>query len=98
MSAVIKQNTMRLAEFISENLDLIIGRWEVFAATCLPAASKMEALELRNHSKQILQAIAKDLQTPQTSAARSEKSMGRAPVVIGAPETAAQTHAVLRAR
>src|SRR5690606_2204141 len=34
----------------------------------------------------------------QTREAQSEKSKGRAPTQAGAPETAAQTHAVLRAR
>lgn len=89
---------MRLAPFINQNVEIIIARWEVFAATCLPAAARMDSLELRNHSRQILLAVAKDIETPQTSKAQSEKSMGRAPVVIGAPETAAETHAILRAK
>jgi hypothetical protein len=42
--------------------------------------------------------VAKDLQTAQTREARHEKSVGRAPAPIDATETAAQTHALLRAR
>jgi signal transduction histidine kinase len=42
--------------------------------------------------------VAQDLSTPQTKEAQAEKSKGRAPKLIGVPETAAQTHAVLRAR
>jgi signal transduction histidine kinase len=58
----------------------------------------MKSLALRDHAQQILEAVAKDLPTSQTREAQAEKSMGRAPGLIGAPETAAQTHALLRAR
>jgi signal transduction histidine kinase len=58
----------------------------------------MTSLALRDHAQPILEAVAKDLSTAQTREAQSEKSKGRAPEVVGAPETAAQTHAVLRAR
>jgi len=44
------------------------------------------------------EAVAKDLSTPQPRQAQIDKSWGKAPKLIGAPETAAQTHAVLRAR
>ena len=57
----------------------------------------MTRLALRDHARQILEAVAADIETPQTSLEQSEKSKGRAPRVMGAPETAAQTHAVLRA-
>lgn len=89
---------MRLHEFIVRELDTIVAQWEAFAATQTPAASHMSRLELRDHAKPILLAIARDLQTPQTRDEQSEKSMGRAPVSENAPETAAQTHALLRAR
>jgi signal transduction histidine kinase len=89
---------MRLADFILHDKDAILADWESFAATLLPAAARMAPLALRDHAPSILEAIAKDLRTPQTRAEQSEKSMGRAPTVAGAPETAAQTHAVLRAQ
>jgi signal transduction histidine kinase len=85
---------MRLAEFILHNMEAILAEWEAFAATLLPAALGMPPL----HAQPILEAVAKDLSTPQTREAQSEKSKGRAPQVAGAPETAAQTHAVLRAQ
>src|SRR5918992_1405438 len=44
------------------------------------------------------EAFAKDISTPQTDKAQAEKSKGRAPKLTGAAETAAQAHAVLRAR
>src|SRR5512143_3720024 len=89
---------MRLADFIIRNTEAILAEWETFAASLLPAASGMTSLALRDHAKQILEAVAKDMSTPQTKDAQSEKSKGNAPKLLGAPETAAQTHAVLRAR
>ena len=89
---------MRLADFILRNMETILGEWEAFAATLLPAAAGMTSLALRDDAKQILEAVAKDLSTPQTKEAQAEKSKGRAPKLTGASETAAQTHAVVRAR
>ncbi|MEX3859720.1 ATP-binding protein [Paraburkholderia sp. BR10923] len=89
---------MRLADFISRDIEPILAQWEAFAATLLPAAGKMGSLALRDHAQQILEAIATDLRTSQTREAQREKSLGRAPTLIDATETAAQTHAVLRAR
>jgi signal transduction histidine kinase len=79
-------------------MEPILAQWEAFAATLLPAAANMEALGLRDHAEQILHAVAKDLRTSQTREAQWEKSMGRGPARIDATETAAQTHALLRAR
>jgi signal transduction histidine kinase len=90
--------SMRLADFILRDMETILRQWESFALTLLPAAANMKSLALRDHAQQILEAVAKDLSTSQTKEAQREKSMGRAPQVIGAPETAAQTHALLRAR
>ena len=89
---------MRLADFILQDMDTILGEFEAFAATLLPAAAGMTALALRDDAKPILEAIAKDISKPQTKEAQAEKSKGRAPMLTEAPETAAQTHAVLRAK
>jgi len=89
---------MRLADFINDHMESILVEWEAFAATMTPAASKMTPLELRDHAKQILEAIAHDIQTAQSEEQRHTKSLGQAPVMPSAPETAAQTHAVLRSR
>ncbi len=89
---------MRLADFILQEMETIVAEWEAFAATRVPAATGLSAAALRDHAHQILNAVAKDLRTPQTRHEQSEKSRGNAPVIEAAPETAAQTHAVLRAR
>jgi signal transduction histidine kinase len=89
---------MRLSDFILREMEAILAEWEAFAATQLPAAASMKPLALRDHAQHILEAVAKDLTTPQTRQAQAEKSKGRAPKMIDAPETAAQTHALLRAQ
>jgi len=89
---------MRLADFILRDMEIILAQWEVFAGTLLPAAANIKSLALRDHAQQILEAVVKDLSTSQTREAQLEKSTGQAPKRVGAPETAAQTHALLRAR
>lgn len=88
---------MNLADFIDRNIPAIVTHWETFAASLLPAADSMDAAGLRDHVEQILRTIARDLRTPQTGDEQSAKSKGHAPIVDGAPDTAAQVHAVLRA-
>jgi signal transduction histidine kinase len=89
---------MRLAEFITRDIEHILREWEAFAATRLPAAGHMKALELRNHAKQILEAIVVDLSTPQTRQEQTAKGLGFDAAPFDAPNTAAETHAVLRAK
>jgi hypothetical protein len=89
---------LRLADFIERESTAIVDRWESFARTCLPAAGHMDALALRDHAEQILHAIALDLRTAQTREQQHAKSIGQAPAPLNAAETAAQTHAILRAR
>jgi signal transduction histidine kinase len=94
--AISKKN--RLANFILRDMESILAKWEEFAATCLPAAASMASLELRDHAKQILEAVAADLSIPQSPEEQAAKSKGLALAPFPAPETAAQTHAVMRAR
>lgn len=86
---------MRLADFIEQNLGQILAQWESFAASLLPAAAKMDAASLRDHAEQILLAVTQDLRTAQTPQQSLDKSWGRAPPAR--EQTAAQTHALLRA-
>lgn len=89
---------MRLADFIRDHMESILVEWEAFAATRGPAASGMTSLELRDHAQQILEAIAKDIESVQSGHDQKQKSLGLAVAAANAPETAAQTHAVLRGR
>jgi signal transduction histidine kinase len=86
--------TVRLADFISNNMEQIMQAWEDFARTIEPPALTMDDVELRDHAKLMLTAIALDLDTPQTGAERLAKSQGRAPAAKD--DTAAQTHAAAR--
>jgi signal transduction histidine kinase len=88
---------MRLSDFIRSETEAILVEWEAFAASLLPGA-QMSSLALRDHAAQILEAVALDVATPQTTDAQAEKSKGRAPEAADAGETAAQTHAILRLR
>lgn len=86
--------TIRLADFIVDNMEQILQAWEDFAATVVPAAHAMDCTELRDHAAQMLAAIARDLRTTQTSKQQIAKSHGKGPVIEG--ETAAETHALTR--
>ena len=77
---------MRLADFIVHDLDAIVAMWESFASTLVPAADGMESLALRDHAPEILQAVAKDLETYQSREAQTQKSLGQKPLSIGLPK------------
>ncbi len=84
---------MKLSEFITKRLDDVIAEWESFAKTLLPAAENMSQNELRDHSRQILMAVAEDIETDQTPAEEQHKSQGLAAVIAN---SAASTHGTLR--
>jgi signal transduction histidine kinase len=81
-----------LSDFIRGNMAAILNEWHAFATTQLPAAAAMSRLALRDHSEQILLAIANDLQSESERAAKSRGEEVRA---FGR-ETAAATHGALR--
>lgn len=66
---------MRLAQFIVAHMESILAEWETFARTILPEA-KMDSLALRDHAADILLATARDMESIQTDAQRSDKSRG----------------------
>ena len=88
---------MRLNVFISQNMEKILKQWEDFAAAQTPAASGMSALLLRDHAQGILQEIVEDISAPQSGEDQAEKSKGLTEKSPDAPETAAETHGLLRA-
>lgn len=88
---------MRLSQFIVQNMEPILLQWESFAGSLLPAATDMTQLQLRDHAQEILEAIIKDMSAPQTEDEQVEKSKGLIFKLPGAPETAAETHGMLRA-
>jgi signal transduction histidine kinase len=63
----------KLSQFIRERAEDILDEWEAFART-LPSASSMDVRALRDHAAEMLAAIARDLETPQSEQERSEKA------------------------
>ena len=86
---------MRLAQFITENIEDILVEWEAFAASLLATGQTMTSLALRDHARQILQAVAEDIETNQTDLEQAYKSQGFASIAE-ATRTAAMTHGALR--
>ncbi len=87
---------MRLAQFIERDMEPILALWETFARA-LPTGRWMDVEALRDHARQILEAVCKDIVLPQTREQQEAKWKGLA-LPLDARETAAQTHALLRAR
>lgn len=77
---------MRLSAFIIEHLDEIVAEWDGFAGHSLPAAEGTAGAPLHDHSRDILKAIAQDV----------ERAGSREPARDGGAETAAATHGALR--
>lgn len=88
---------MRLVEFISSHGEAILAEAAAYARTLPPLAHETEEA-LRDHFPRILDAIVEDLRRHQSSQDSRTKAHGDAPVVDGAPDTAAQTHGRIRAQ
>lgn len=88
---------MRLSRFIELNLEEILAAWDSFARELSPTTDDMDVDALRDHAKQILEAVAKDIETPQTAHEQARKSKGFAPAGnLG--ESAASLHGSDRQR
>jgi signal transduction histidine kinase len=86
---------MKFHTFIQDNLDAIVGEWEAYARTLLPAAESMSGSALRNHSREILMTIVQDMQTCQTEVEQSNKSR-QVQLAADASETIAAAHGAVR--
>lgn len=69
---------MELHIFIREHMEAILAEWDAFAQSVAPAEG-ISHLALRDHAEQILQTIATDIETYQSSQEQIEKSQGLAP-------------------
>jgi signal transduction histidine kinase len=86
---------MRLSRFIRENLSSITTDWRNFATT-LRGAEGMSALRLDDHIAEMLTFIADDIEASQSPSEQRAKSLGLAPSLENAVDSAAETHAGLR--
>lgn len=85
---------MHLSRFITENMESILVEWEAFARINVPDAADMSPQALRDHAREMLEDIARDIETPQTDQQRQAKSRGLAP--DRGKDTAAAIHGTER--
>lgn len=86
----------QLAPFIRENTEQILSEWESFART-FPTTEPMDVAALRDHAKEMLGVIARDLETPQTVPEEIAKAKGEAITDERSAPTAAEEHGAGRA-
>lgn len=86
---------MKISAFITQNMEQILLEWEAFAATFGAVADKMSASELRDHAKQILEFVAKDVEIAETAREVESKSRGLGDL-NSAEETASSVHGAMR--
>lgn len=84
---------MKLSRFIFDNQASILDEWDAFAKTMKPAALTMSTRALRDHASQILEAIAFDIDTPQSGSEERSKSNSEDDVLAA---SAASLHGTLR--
>ena len=82
-----RSEALALSGFIDRHMDRILAQWQAFAQTLLPAAATMTPLALREHGKEILQAIAKEI---------GSDGIHAQPHAGPGEQTAAATHGALR--
>ena len=89
---------MRLADFISQNIEAIMADWVAFARRSGTGGEELSVVQLRDHAALMLKEITTDLRTPQTDAEQMAKGKGNAPLPrFGTPVTAATEHGAGRA-
>jgi len=88
---------MGLSDFITLESTKIMAEFEAFAMQQLPAAADMDVAALRDHARQILEAVALDMRQPQTKREQRQKSLGHAPRSESDGVGAAEIHGSMRA-
>ncbi len=86
---------MRLPEFLHSHMEEILTEWVAFLHTLQAAGTISSELVLRDHARNILLAIARDVDTSQNAEQQYQKSRGQGLHAIG-PQSAASIHGALR--
>ncbi len=86
---------MKLSRFIIDRIEDILADWDAFAKTLQHSGKEMSHNDLRDHAKQILQAIAADIDTAENAEQKVKKSQGLVPVAAEG-RSAAAAHGTLR--
>lgn len=84
---------MRLSVFIRENIEQILGDWEVFARELLPPGKTLNQAALRDDAETLLRAIALDMETVQSREQQSLKARGRGRLADQSLALSSHTHA-----
>ncbi len=86
---------MKLSRFIIHHLEDILTEWEAFARTLQPSSGDMSDEELRDHGKQILENISREIDSEQSPQQQENKSKGLAPDALNT-DTPAGIHGTVR--
>jgi len=68
--------TMKLSHFITSHMEHILVEWETFAKTLRPASDGLTAEALRDHGRQILETIAREIDIHESARQKDDKSRG----------------------
>jgi signal transduction histidine kinase len=90
-----EKDDMKLSRFILSHMDEILGEWESFARSLSIPGIPLPVHELQDHAKQMLQAIAADMETIESDQQKKEKSIAGVSRNSG-KQSAAATHGSLR--
>lgn len=89
---------MRLADFISSNIENILSEWVAFARTKISVGQGMTDLALRDDAAAILSEVARDMGTTQSSGEQHAKSQGDGATYLSLPLPPSHAHAMQRVR
>ncbi len=82
------------SEFINNNIEVILNEWQAFARS-LPPGRAMDVAQLRDHAREILEAIVEDMTSSQTDSEQDCKARGQGRLMALSLEFA-RKHATLR--
>ena len=68
------KTAMKLAAFITTNIEHILSEWDVFAKTLFPVSLHASPLLLRDHAREVLQELTQDIETGQSAQQQIDKS------------------------
>ena len=86
---------MKLSQFILSHMDEILGEWLTFARSLDVPGVALPVVELQDHAKQMLQAMAVEMETVESVEQKKEKSISDVSEIDG-EESAAASHGSLR--
>ena len=86
---------MKLSRFIISHIDEIVGEWETFARSLSKPDFAMPVADLQDHARQMLKAIAADMEKSESKQQKKVKSVSDVSSITGG-ESAASTHGSLR--